>query len=269
MSLPTILHKIIQQKHDEIKEGHTALSLANAKAQAGDCPPTRGFAKQLVNQVASGQIGIIAELKRASPSKGVIRKNFDPESIAISYQNGGATCLSILTDQLFFQGHCNHLKQARAAVTLPLLRKDFMIDPWQVYESRIIGADCILLIASALSDIQLADFNGLAQELGMSVLLEVHSEGELERALPLKNALLGVNNRNLHTFEVSLNNTFTLLPLIPDDRLVITESGIHTQDDVNKMLNKKVKAFLIGEAFMRHDNPGEALNNILRDCSLS
>ena len=262
MSIPTILTKIIARKQEEIAEGQQRLPLAEAQARARDCPPTRGFAQQLIAQADSGKAAIIAEIKKASPSKGVIREHFVPADIAQSYEQAGATCLSVLTDRDFFQGAPEYLQQARSACSLPILRKDFMVDPWQLYEARLMGADCILLIVSALSDSQLTDFNGIAQELGMSVLVEVHGADELARALPLEGALLGINNRNLHTFEVSLDNTFSLLPQIPEERLVITESGIHTQADVNAMFNQGINSFLVGEAFMREDVPGEGLRRL-------
>ncbi len=262
MSLPTILTKIIARKHEEVSLGLRKLPLAEAQAKAMDCPATRGFASKLQQQASTGKAAIIAEIKKASPSKGVIREHFEPAAIAESYDQAGATCLSVLTDRDFFQGSPDYLKQAREACTLPTLRKDFMVDPWQLYEARLMGADCILLIVSALSDAQLADFNGIAQELGMSVLVEVHGGDELERALPLEDALLGINNRNLHTFEVSLENTFELLPYIPDGRLVITESGIHTKEEVNAMFKNHVNSFLVGEAFMRQDHPGQALKKL-------
>ena len=262
MSMPTILNKIIQRKREEISEGIQALSLADARAMAFDCAPTRGFAEKLTNQARSGKAAVIAEVKKASPSKGVIREHFDPASIARSYEQAGATCLSVLTDRDFFQGSPEYLKQARAAVSLPVLRKDFMVDGWQLYEARLMGADCILLIVSALSDAELADFNGIAHELGMSVLVEVHGADELERALPLEGALLGINNRNLHTFEVSLDNTFSLLPKIPEDRLVITESGIHSKEDVSAMIKHHVNSFLVGEAFMRKADPGQGISEL-------
>lgn len=262
MSIPTILTKIIDRKFEEIKEHQLKLSLNDVTAMAADASPTRGFARKLLDQSATGKAAIIAEIKKASPSKGVIREHFVPEEIARQYEQAGASCLSVLTDHDFFQGHEDYLKTARAACSLPVLRKDFMVDPYQIYEARMIGADCILLIVSALSDGQLQDFNGLARELGMDVLVEVHGAEELERALPLEGALLGINNRNLHTFEVSLNNTFELLPAIPEDRVVITESGIHTTDNVKAMFDKNINAFLIGEAFMRQDDPGNGLKQL-------
>ncbi|WP_330924837.1 indole-3-glycerol phosphate synthase TrpC [Candidatus Sororendozoicomonas aggregata] len=265
MSLPTILNTIITRKQEEVAFGQRKLPLTEARARAADCAPARGFAQSLTARVAASKAAVIAEVKKASPSKGVIRENFDPASIAASYEQAGATCLSVLTDQDFFQGHAQYLRQARAATSLPVLRKDFVIDPWQLYEARLMGADCILLIVSALSDGQLRDFNGIAQELGISVLVEVHGAEELTRALPLPDALLGINNRNLHTFEVSLDNTFSLLPAIPEGRLVITESGIHRQNDVKAMIDHNIRCFLVGEAFMREPEPGEGLQRLFSD----
>ena len=264
MSIPTILTKIIDRKFEEIKERKFLLSSNDVAVMAAEASPTRGFARKLLEQSATGKAAIIAEIKKASPSKGVIREHFVPEEVARQYERSGASCLSVLTDHDFFQGHEDYLKEARAACSLPVLRKDFMVDPYQIYEARMIGADCILLIVSALSDGQLRDFNGLAQELGMDVLVEVHGAEELERALPLEGALLGINNRNLNTFEVSLNNTFELLPAIPGDRLLITESGIHTPEDVKAMFNRNINAFLVGEAFMRQDDPGEGLKRLFQ-----
>jgi len=202
---------------------------------------------------------VIAEIKKASPSKGVIRENFDPVAIARSYEKGGATCLSVLTDVDFFQGADAYLQQAREACTLPVIRKDFIIDPYQVYEARTIGADCVLLIVAALSDAQLQELSQLAEQVGLDVLVEVHDEAELHRALKLNTPLIGINNRNLRTFDVSLQTTIDLLPLIPDDRIVVTESAIHTPQDVNFMRKHNVNAFLVGEAFMRADDPGVKL----------
>ena len=264
MSIPTILTKIIDRKFEEINERKRIRSSTDVIALASEISPARGFARKLLEQSATGKAAIIAEIKKASPSKGIIREHFIPEDIARQYEQAGACCLSVLTDQDFFQGHEDYLIAARMACSLPVLRKDFMVDPYQIYEARMIGADCILLIVSALSDGQLQDFNALAQELGMDVLVEVHSADELERALPLEGALLGINNRNLHTFEVSLDNTFELLPAIPDGRLVITESGIHTTDDVQAMFDHNINTFLVGEAFMRQDNPGDGLKQLFQ-----
>ncbi|MGI9276114.1 MAG: indole-3-glycerol phosphate synthase TrpC [Endozoicomonas sp.] len=262
MSTPTILNKIVLRKQEEIAERQRSLSFNEAVARSRDLAPARGFAARLKQQSAAGKAAIIAEIKKASPSKGVIREDFQPAAIAGSYEKAGASCLSVLTDKDFFQGAEAYLQQARNACSLPVLRKDFMIDPWQIHESRITGADCILLIVSCLSDGQLQDLSRLALELGMDVLVEVHDADELQRALPLEGTLLGINNRNLHTFEVSLENTFSLLPMIPEDRGVITESGIHRSDDVEVMIAKGVHSFLVGEAFMRQDDPGQGLQNL-------
>ena len=260
MSLPTILNTIVKRKVEEVSDRLSALALADVIARAKDNEPTRGFARNL--QVADDKAAIIAEIKKASPSKGVIREDFHPASIAASYEKAGARCLSVLTDKDFFQGDEAFLKQARGTCALPVLRKDFMVDPYQIYESRMIGADCILLIVSCLSDQQLQDFSGIALELGMDVLVEVHGAEELDRALPLEGTLLGINNRNLHTFEVTLDNTFELLSSIPENRKVITESGIHSTDDIDAMFKNGVNSFLVGEAFMRQDDPGEGLKNL-------
>ncbi len=262
MSVPTILTRIIARKREEITERQAISSLSDVKAIASHADATRGFAQQLNQQAQSGKAAIIAEIKKASPSKGVIRDVFQPAEIAISYEQAGASCLSVLTDKDFFQGHEDYLKAARSACSLPVLRKDFMVDPYQIYEARVIGADCILLIVSALTDMQLQDYSGLAQELGMDVLVEVHGADELDRALPLEGALLGINNRNLHSFEVTLENTFELLESIPEDRQIITESGIHTTEDVDAMFSRNINRFLVGEAFMRQENPGEGLENL-------
>ncbi len=262
MSMPTILNTIVQRKQEEVAERLASLSLAEVKARAAEADAVRGFANSLNQRSCLNKAAIIAEIKKASPSKGVIRENFQPASIAKSYEQAGASCLSVLTDKDFFQGAESYLLEARGACALPVLRKDFMVDPYQVYESRMIGADCILLIVSCLSDSQLQEYNGIAQELGMDVLVEVHGADELERALPLEGTLLGVNNRNLHTFEVTLDNTFDLLPKIPKGRQIITESGIHTTDDVDAMFAKNINSFLVGEAFMRKTDPGLGLKQL-------
>ncbi|MCG7948307.1 MAG: indole-3-glycerol phosphate synthase TrpC, partial [Candidatus Thiodiazotropha taylori] len=222
----------------------------------------RGFADAIAQRIAAGEAGVIAEIKRASPSKGVLREDFQPAEIALSYQQGGAACLSVLTDIDFFQGSDDYLRQARAACSLPVIRKDFIIDPYQVYEARVIEADCILLIAACLDDAQLHSLNDLAHELGMDVLIEVHDEAELQRTLALENRLIGINNRNLRSFEVSLDTTLGLLDQIPEDRIVVTESGILDQQDVKRMRNHQVNAFLVGEAFMRADDPGARLREL-------
>ncbi|MDO5680356.1 MAG: indole-3-glycerol phosphate synthase TrpC [Pelistega sp.] len=260
-----ILEKILSVKREEISVLKQIRSAEDLLAEANARKDARGFAKALRAKIEAKQNAVIAEIKKASPSKGVIRENFNPSEIAVDYAAHGATCLSVLTDKHFFQGAPDYLRQARAACPLPVLRKDFIIDPYQIIRSRAIGADCILLIVSALSDEQLQEFESLSFELGMDVLVEVHDAQELERALKLKTPLLGINNRSLRSFEVSLDNTLNLLADIPEDRLVITESGIHSRDDVLKMNAHNVYGFLIGEAFMREASPGAALAGFLKD----
>lgn len=263
---PTILKKILARKAEEVAERQPNVSIADLKAKIADQQGTdfdpRGFVANMAKAIDEGRSAVIAEAKKASPSKGLLREPFVPSEIAASYELGGASCLSVLTDRDYFQGSEEFLMQARAACSLPIIRKDFIVDPYQVYEARAIGADCILLIVSALEDQQMADLNGLAVELGMDVLIEVHGADELERALPLNNRLVGINNRNLHTFEVTLNNTYDLLGMIPDDRIVVTESGIHSQADVKAMREHNVHSFLVGEAFMRAENPGQKLKEL-------
>ncbi|WKD51652.1 indole-3-glycerol phosphate synthase TrpC [Microbulbifer spongiae] len=259
VSTPTILNAIIARKWQEIRERKSRCTLEEMRLRARDQAPVRGFVAALERKIAEGEAAVIAEIKKASPSKGVIREDFLPAEIATSYEKGGAACLSVLTDVDFFQGADSYLQQARNAVRLPVLRKDFTVDPYQVYEARAIGADCILLIAACLEDQQMQDLNGLARELGLDVLVEVHNRRELERALVLQNRLIGINNRDLHTFEVHLENTFKLLDLVPSDRIVVTESGIHTTDDVAAMRGHSVDTFLVGEAFMREREPGRKL----------
>jgi indole-3-glycerol phosphate synthase len=256
---PTILRKIIARKWQEVSEHTAACSVSELQQRIDIQTPCRGFTAAMQQRVAAGQSAVIAEAKRASPSKGVIREDFDPAAIARSYQRGGATCLSVLTDVDFFQGSDNYLQLARTACELPVLRKDFMVDSYQVLEARAIGADCILLIVAALEDAQMVELNAAARELGMDVLVEVHDRDELERSLPLGNVLVGINNRDLHSFEMRLETTWELLPHIPPDRLVVTESGIHTSGDVQAMREHQVHAFLVGEAFMRAEQPGEKL----------
>jgi indole-3-glycerol phosphate synthase len=256
MNTPTILKKILARKAEEVSARATQINITDMKVKAANAVSTRGFVKAIEKKLALKQAAVIAEIKKASPSKGVIRKDFYPEAIAKSYEKGGAACLSVLTDMDFFQGSDDYLRQARAATHLPVLRKDFTIDPYQVYETRALGADCILLIVSALSPQQLQDLNGLALEIGLDVLIEVHNEQELQIALSTHNKLIGINNRNLHTFETSLDTTFDLLDGIPEDRIVVTESGIHTVDDVKAMRGHNVNAFLVGEVFMRAEDPG-------------
>ncbi len=261
MSTPTILRDIIARKWEEVSERSVAVSLSELDTRARAQDACRGFASALID-TARERPAVIAEAKRASPSKGVIREHFDPAAIARSYQAGGACCLSVLTDVDFFQGADAYLQQARAACALPVIRKDFIVDPYQVLEARALGADCILLIVSALEDTQMAELHSAALDLGLDVLIEVHDRAELERSLPLGNALVGINNRNLHSFETRLETTWELLPHIPEDRLVITESGIHTREDVQAMQAQGVNAFLVGEAFMRADEPGARLKEL-------
>ena len=256
---PDILDKILARKHQEIRERSTVCSLTEMREKVADAPNTRGFTQALNARIQHGEPAIIAEIKKASPSKGLIRAHFDPVEIANSYAQGGATCLSVLTDQDFFQGHDSYLQKARQACRLPVLRKDFIIDPYQVYETRYIGADCILLIVSALDTNQLHNLYVLALDLGLDVLIEVHDWQELKTALQLNPMMIGINNRNLRTFETRLQTTIDLKGEIPSSVLTVTESGIHTQTDVQLMRSNGVHAFLIGEAFMRAENPGAQL----------
>ncbi len=256
---PDILKKIIARKIEEVTEREALVPMEQLLSTLDHTSGCRGFVQALESKINSGNFGIIAEIKKASPSKGVIRADFRPAEIAQSYAQAGAACLSVLTDIDFFQGSDAYLQEARAACALPVIRKDFLISPYQVYEARALGADCILLIAACLSDGQMIKLNDLAIELGMDVLIEVHDATELERALPLNNRLIGINNRNLHSFETSLDTTLNLLERIPDDRIVVTESGIHTPEDVQRMRQNGVNAFLVGEAFMRADDPGTKL----------
>ncbi len=258
-NIPDILKKIISRKIEEITERKQNCSLPEMRQRAVAADGVRGFADAIKAKIATGNSAVIAEIKKASPSKGVMRENFHPADIAASYEKAGAACISVLTDKDFFQGSEEYLQQARAACSLPVIRKDFIIDPYQVYESRAMGADCILLIVAALNDVQLTELSSLAQELNMDVLVEVHDADELERAMSLKLPLIGINNRNLRTFEVSLQNTLDLLKQIPGDRIVVTESAIHKKEDVALMRENAVNAFLVGEAFMRAEDPGVAL----------
>ena len=255
-----ILKRILARKAEEITAAVELKSLAQQSQASEAAPAPRGFVDALNAKVNAGQAGVIAEIKKASPSKGVIREDFDPPSIAKSYEAGGAAALSVLTDVDFFQGKGEYLTEVRAACSLPVIRKDFIIDPYQVYEARALGADCILLIVAALGDAAMVELAGLAAHLDMDVLIEVHDADELERALALSPPLVGINNRNLRTFETSLETTLDLLGSIPDDTLVVTESGIHTRDDVARMRSHNVNAFLVGEAFMRASDPGEKLS---------
>ncbi|MDP3762079.1 MAG: indole-3-glycerol phosphate synthase TrpC [Ramlibacter sp.] len=258
-----ILNKIVAVKREEIAAAQARVPFAAMRSDAESRVLTRDFEGALRRKIAAGQSAVIAEIKKASPSKGVLRADFIPADIAQSYAEGdgktSAACLSVLTDRQFFQGQVDYLKQARASCGLPVLRKDFMVDPYQVYESRAMGADCVLLIAACLDDARMAELEAIARSLDMAVLVEVHDKPELERALKLKTPLVGINNRDLRTFEVSLETTLGMLADVPGDRLVVTESGIATRADVQKMRDAGVNAFLVGEAFMRADDPGLAL----------
>lgn len=254
-----ILDKIVAVKRQEVAAGLKRKPLDEMRRDAESRVLTRDFVGAMRRKIAAGQPAVIAEIKKASPSKGVLRADFIPADIAQSYAESGAACLSVLTDQQFFQGSVDYLKQARASCGLPVLRKDFIVDAYQVYESRVMGADCILLIAACLDDAQMKAFEAQAMALDMAVLVEVHDAAELERALKLKTPLVGINNRNLKTFEVSLDTTLSLLDKVPADRLLVTESGIMTPQDVQRMRAAKVNAFLVGEAFMRAEDPGAAL----------
>jgi indole-3-glycerol phosphate synthase len=254
-----ILQRIVAVKHEEIAQARARRSLASLREEAESRRDTRGFAAALRAKVDAQRPAVIAEIKKASPSKGVIREHFVPAEIAHSYARHGATCLSVLTDERFFQGAAAYLQQARAACALPVLRKDFMVDEYQVAEARAMGADCILLIAACLDDALMTDLEACALALGLDVLVEVHDGQELDRALRLKTPLVGINNRNLRTFEVSLDTTLALLPRMPADRLLVTESGILGPGDVQRMREADVHAFLVGEAFMRAPDPGVAL----------
>ena len=257
-----ILDKIVAVKREEVAAALKQKSLSMVRADAESRVLTRDFEGAMRAKIAAGQAAVIAEIKKASPSKGVLRADFIPADIAQSYAEHGAACLSVLTDKQFFQGSVDFLKQARASCDLPVLRKDFMIDTYQVYEARAMGADAILLIAACLDDAQMAEMEAVARSLDMAVLVEVHDKAELERALKLKTRLVGINNRNLKTFEVSLQTTLDMLPDVPADRLLVTESGIQTPEDVLRMREAKVNAFLVGEAFMRSSEPGEALSKL-------
>jgi indole-3-glycerol phosphate synthase len=262
MSLPSVLNKIVARKVEEVAERRARVSLAELETLAKQADAPRGFAQALRDRVARREAAVIAEVKKASPSKGIIRERFMPAEIARSYETGGAACLSVLTDIDFFQGDDAYLQQARSACSLPVIRKDFMIDPYQIVESRALGADCVLLIVANLQDGQMAELAAVAKEQNLDVLVEVHDGDELERALRLDTPLLGINNRNLHTFEVSLNTTLELKNRVPADRLVVTESGILGRADVELMAANDVYAFLVGEAFMRAEDPGAELKRL-------
>lgn len=262
MTQSDVLNTILRRKAEEIAERSQAVSLRALSRQVEHAPPLRGFAEQLRRHIVEGRPGVIAEVKKASPSKGVIRPDFDPAAIAASYEQGGASCLSVLTDHDFFQGSELYLQQARGACVLPVLRKDFVIDPYQLYESRVLGADCVLLIVAALGDALLLELYQLALELGMDVLVEVHSEEELERALVLRPELLGINNRDLRTFHTDIQTTLRLKDRVPAESLVITESGIHIPEEVELMRANGVHGFLVGESMMRATDPGAKLREL-------
>ncbi|RDH83024.1 MAG: indole-3-glycerol phosphate synthase TrpC [endosymbiont of Galathealinum brachiosum] len=256
---PDILKKILKRKVEEITEAAAKESLVDLSERAELALPVRGFIQSIEDKITAGEAAVIAEIKKASPSKGVMRENFIPAEIAKSYEKGGAACLSILTDRDYFQGSPEFLMQARESVSLPVIRKDFIIDPYQVYEARAMNADCILLIVSALGDAMLNELLVLAHHLQMDVLMEVHDREEMQRAIQSGARLIGVNNRNLRTFEMDLQTTLGMLDMLPEDRILVTESGIHTPDHVKLMRDNDVNSFLVGEAFMRADEPGEKL----------
>lgn len=260
----TVLRRILERKAREVAERQARVRLGELEQRAREQIAARGFTAAIEARLAAGNAAVIAEIKKASPSKGVIRPDYDPAAIAASYRRGGATCLSVLTDVDFFQGADGDLQAARAACDLPVLRKDFIVDPYQVVEARSLGADCVLLIVAALSDAQLRELSAVAKEQGLDVLVEVHDRAELDRALELNHRLLGINNRNLHTFEVSLETTWKLLPGVPEGHIVVTESGIHKRADVMAMRRRGVHAFLVGEAFMRVQDPGSELQRLFR-----
>ena len=262
MSIPSVLEKIVACKYQEVAARSALVSLAELEAAAAKADPVRGFAKALFERAERREAAVIAEIKKASPSKGVIREHFVPADIAKSYEAGGAACLSVLTDIDFFQGADSYLEQARSACSLPVIRKDFMVDPYQVVEARALGADCILLIVACLEDSQMQELADTAKRLGMDVLVEVHDGAELDRALVLDTPLVGINNRNLHTFEVSLDTTLELQHRVPKDRLLVTESGILNRADVELMQINDIHAFLVGETFMRAEEPGAELKRL-------
>lgn len=259
---PDILKSILKYKSEYIKQVKRKTSLKDIKSMANDTEPARGFTFNLLKTIKEGDPAVIAEIKKASPSRGILREDFKPAEIAKSYADAGACCLSVLTDIRFFQGSDDYLKQARAACSLPVLRKDFMIEPYQVYEAKVIGADCILIIVSASSDMQMQEMVGVANEIGLDVLVEVHNREELERGMMLRTPLIGINNRDLHTFETDLDTTIGLLTDVFHDRTVVTESGINTQDDIKLMRKNDVNAFLVGEAFMKAEDPGKELERL-------
>ena len=262
MTTTGILQQILERKTEEVRERRAALSEEILQQQARTAPPCRGFYRALRARLDLGQHAVIAELKKASPSRGVLREEFDPVAIARSYEQAGATCLSVLTDRDFFQGSDEYLRLARAACHLPVLRKDFIIDSYQVHEARAIGADCILLIVAALTDEQMVSLADLARGYGMDVLVEVHDREELERGMMLRTPMIGINNRDLHTFATRIETTIDLLVDVYEDRTIITESGIHSRDDVMKLRRHGVHVFLVGEAFMAADDPGTKLTEL-------
>ncbi len=261
-----ILNTILARKAQEVAALKSRVSLAQQRARAADTDATRGFEAALRAKIAKGVSAVIAEVKKASPSKGVLRVDFNPAEIARSYEAGGAACLSVLTDVDFFQGSDAYMQAARAACALPVLRKDFIIDAYQIYEARALGADCVLLIASALQDSRLSEYSELARELGLDALIEVHDGAEMARALATGGRLIGVNNRNLRTFETNMDTSVTLKRDFPDSKLFVTESGVHNAADVEKLRAAGIHAFLVGEAFMRQPDPGAALAELFGDC---
>ena len=264
--MPDILSQIITVKREEVTAAQRQKPLAAVRMDAESRLQTRDFVGAMRRKIAAGHCAVIAEVKKASPSKGVLRADFIPADIAQSYAQFGAACLSVLTDRQFFQGEPDFLKQARASCALPVLRKDFMIDPYQVYESRVMGADCILLIAACLDDAQMADMEALALSLDMAVRVEVHDGVELDRALQWKTPLIGINKRNLKTFEVSLDTTLSLMARVPENRILVTESGVTTSADVQRLRAAGIQSFLVGEVFMRAEEPGLALNELFGAC---
>lgn len=263
MNTPDILQRIVARKREEVAAGRRARSLADLEEAAAAAGPGRGFVRAVADRVSAQRPAVIAEIKKASPSKGVLREDFDPADIAADYARHGAACLSVLTDRDFFMGEAAYLRQARAACELPVLRKDFIVDPWQVVESRAMGADCLLLIVAALSDAQLQELNAAAAEHQLDVLVEVHDARELERALELDQPLMGINNRDLRYFETRLETTLELLDYLPNDRIAVSESGIHRPADIARLREAGVHAYLVGEAFMRADSPGAALAELI------
>ena len=263
--MSNILDKILATKRDEIRLTSSYRPIEDLQREVGGAPMVRNFEQAIRNKIANGESAVIAEIKKASPSKGVIREQFDPITIAQTYEQNGAACLSVLTDRDYFMGASEYLVAARSATQLPVLRKDFIVDPYQIFEARCMGADCILLIVAALEQSQMLELERVATQLGMSVLVEAHSQEEFERAIQLETSLIGVNNRDLRTFETSLETTFGLISALPEDRILITESGIHDRADVTFMRERGVFAFLVGEAFMRQPDPGEALKSFFYD----